>query len=36
MTLSVFFWYILPLIVAAVAFGWIRYDRSRDRLHPGE
>jgi hypothetical protein len=38
MAVDVFFWYVLPLAIAAGAFGWIAYDRSRDRqrLHPGE
>lgn len=38
MTHDVFFWYVFPLIVAAGAFGWIAYDRFRNRnhLHPGE
>jgi hypothetical protein len=38
MTVEVFFWYILPLAIAAAAFGWIAFDRSRSRqrLHPGE
>jgi hypothetical protein len=38
MTVEVFFWYILPLAIAAAAFGWIAFDRSRNRqrLHPGE
>jgi hypothetical protein len=38
MTVDIFFWYVLPLAIAAVAFGWVAYDRSKDRqrLHPGE
>lgn len=38
MTVEVFFWYVLPLVIAAGAFGWVAYDRSksRHRLHPGE
>lgn len=40
MTFDVFFWYVLPLIVAAGAFGWIAYDRHVRRddhhLRPGE
>jgi hypothetical protein len=36
---NVFFWYVLPWLIAGAAFGWIAYDRyvSRNRhLHPGE
>lgn len=38
MTFDIFFWYVLPWIIAVGAFGWIAYDRSkeRNRLHPGE
>jgi hypothetical protein len=39
MTAGIFFWYVLPLIIAAAAFAWTRYDRSkkhRHHLHPGE
>jgi hypothetical protein len=37
MTVDIFFWYVLPLAIAAAAFGWVAYDRSKDRrLHPGE
>lgn len=38
MTVEVFFWYVLPLAIAAGAFGWVAYDRGRNRptLHPGE
>jgi hypothetical protein len=38
MTVEIFFWYVLPLVIAAGAFGWLAYDRSqkRDHLHPGE
>ncbi len=27
MTSEVFFWYVFPLIGAAIAFGWVWYDR---------
>jgi hypothetical protein len=39
MTVDVFFWYVLPFIIAAAAFGWVAYDRSKDKdrhLRPGE
>lgn len=39
MTSDIFFWYVLPWIVAAGAFGWIAYDRHlqrRNHLHTGE
>jgi len=40
MSADVFFWYVLPFLLAAAAFGWVFYDRSknpgRDHLHPGE
>ena len=31
MTVGIFFWYILPLGIAAASFGWIVYDRGRSR-----
>lgn len=42
MTANDFFWYVLPWIITAVAFGWLGYDRwirpkhKHHRLHPGE
>ncbi len=36
MTPDIFFWYVLPLIIAACAFGWIIYDRRARGPHPGE
>ena len=36
MSADIFFWYVFPLIVAALAFGWILYDKRKDRIHPGE
>ena len=37
MTVDVFFWYILPFVIAAGALGWIAYDRRKGgNLHPGE
>lgn len=37
MTANVFFWYILPLIIAAGGLGWIAYDRRKGgTLHPCE
>ena len=37
MTVEIFFWYILPLGIAAASFGWIVYDRRRSRrISPGE
>lgn len=36
MTVGVFFWYVLPFVIAAAAFGWLAYDRGRNHLHPGE
>ena len=37
MTVDIFFWYILPLGIAAASFGWIVYDRGRSRrISPGE
>lgn len=38
MNAAVFFWYILPLIIAGAGYAWLRYDKARQdhRLHPGE
>jgi hypothetical protein len=45
MTPSIFFWYVLPFIIAAAAFGWMAYDyyvasprreRAEKHPHPGE
>ncbi len=42
MTGDIFFWYVFPLIGAAVVFGWIAYDKFKGgnkhnhHLHPGE
>lgn len=39
MTGEVFFWYVLPYLLAAAAFGWLLYDRrhkNNHRMHPGE
>jgi len=38
MSTGVFFWYVLPLIIAAAGFAWLRFDKARGdrRLHPGE
>jgi len=38
MTYDVFFWYVLPFLLAAGVFGWLLYDRFKnaDRLRPGE
>jgi hypothetical protein len=34
---AVFFWYVLPYVIAAGVFGWLIYDRhKRSNLHPGE
>lgn len=38
MTYEVFFWYVLPFVLAAGVYGWVLYDRAKERthLHPGE
>lgn len=36
MSFDIFLWYVFPLIVAALAFGWILYDKHQHRIHPGE
>lgn len=38
MTPDIFFWYVFPLIVAVLGFGWVLYDsrKSKQKQHPGE
>lgn len=38
MTPDIFFWYIFPLIVAVLGFGWVIYDtrKNKQKQQPGE